>query len=89
MIKAEKFSAPSASQYSNGVTYNGACHGNSGPLGVQYDPDAYVLSSNLDALDPSGVAPSTSVTDPSELPRSSKKTLTAPSPLSACPTPPT
>lgn len=44
MLKAEKFSAPSASQYSNGVTYTASCHGNSGPLGIQYDPDAYALS---------------------------------------------
>lgn len=40
MLKAENFKAPSASQAAAGVTYNGGCHGQGGPLGVQYDPSA-------------------------------------------------
>ncbi|ORY25063.1 GMC oxidoreductase-domain-containing protein [Naematelia encephala] len=40
MRRAETFHAPSSSQYAAGVTYTSSCHGTSGPISVQFDPNA-------------------------------------------------
>jgi len=43
MKRAENFQAPSSSQAAAGVTYNPSCHAANGPIGIQYDPNSYVL----------------------------------------------
>jgi hypothetical protein len=40
MIGVESFTAPTAEQLSQGVTYNGQCRGKDGPIAVMVNDDA-------------------------------------------------